>query len=101
MSHAAVAWSYSSAFRGSISVLRLRCADTAVLSYWHPAVCETMAYSAENGRDYANGGSYRQQENYYTQEDAAIVDKAKRTHKETTQSAQRALEGGALPATKS
>ena len=50
-----------------------------------------MANSAENGRDYANGGSYRQQENYYTQEDAVIVDKAKRTHRETTQSAQRAL----------
>ncbi|CAL5222338.1 g4687 [Coccomyxa viridis] len=50
-----------------------------------------MAYSAENGRDYANGGSYRQQENYYTQEEAVIVDKAKRTHNETTQSAQRAL----------
>ena len=50
-----------------------------------------MANSTENGRDYANGGSYRQQENYYTQEDAVIVDKAKTTHRETTQSAQRAL----------
>ena len=50
-----------------------------------------MANSTENGRDYANGGSYRQQENYYTQEDAVIVDKAKKTHRETTQSAQRAL----------
>lgn len=50
-----------------------------------------MAHSTENGRDYANGGSYRQQENYYTQEEAVVVDQAKRTHRETTQSAQRAL----------
>ena len=50
-----------------------------------------MAFPAEDGGKYANGGSYRQQENYYTQEDAVIVDKAKKTHRETTQSAQRAL----------
>ena len=50
-----------------------------------------MASPAENGEKYTNGGSYRQQENYYTQEDAVMVDKAKRTHRETTQSAQRAL----------
>jgi len=50
-----------------------------------------MASPAENGEKYTNGGSYRQQENYYTQEDAVIVDKAKKTHRETTHSAQRAL----------
>ena len=50
-----------------------------------------MAHRNTDERDYANGGSYRQQENYYTQEEAVVVDKAKRTHRETTQSAQRAL----------
>ncbi|CAK0787334.1 hypothetical protein CVIRNUC_010552 [Coccomyxa viridis] len=41
-----------------------------------------MAFPNENGRQYANS---------YTMEEAETVDKAKRTHRETTQSAQRAL----------
>ena len=41
-----------------------------------------MAFQNENGRQYANS---------YTMEEAEMVDKAKRTHRETTQSAQRAL----------
>ena len=41
-----------------------------------------MEFPNENGRQYANS---------YTMEEAETVDKAKRTHRETTQSAQRAL----------
>lgn len=41
-----------------------------------------MAFPNENGRQYANS---------YTMEEAETVDKAKRTHRETTESAQRAL----------
>ena len=53
-----------------------------------PAGRAAMAFPNENGRNYANS---------YTVEEAEMVDKAKRTHRETTQSAQRALKVFSLP----
>lgn len=47
----------------------------------HKSVQRTMAFPSENGGHYSN---------HYTADEAELVDKAKRVHRETTASAQRA-----------